>query len=433
MVSSLESICQANFLKSIAASIQESTSVQCASNEIKVSLFVTTSGAYIPVGSVITLIGLNADAPLSGIQVKSSPPSILKTVLWQKAACSQSCLPSRPCASSGACNGAPTSIGINQRSPMCCQLCDTDAILKVAVMESFQNTTLSLIMDNSCLTSCLPPQISISVSGPEFFVPFTIVKQAFPVLTSQNSPTFSIINVAEDAPDIYDPVARQWRGSALGQRNTVTFSLMSSLDVYTGSNITITGFKSSLSSTSMPPSVRKLDSLITDFIVDGWIPTSGTIILKASGKADGPVAVANKIFSFGLEIDMPISAALALKTSPNMIIGASGVGPRRSCCCSVDRMEFSTQVLVPRPSSVSFFAKREVGQTTCFPGECNTLTATLAVNTAINSPADNLFIILSGLNGFLNLEPMCSSTCNVASSIVALQDASSGRCVLRSP
>jgi hypothetical protein len=414
----LESICKANYIKSMTASIRERTSVQCASNEITVSLSVTTSGAYVPSGSVLTFVGLNSEEPLNGLQIQSSPPSIFESVVWLKPVCSRSCLPSKQCSASWGCKASSMPSG-------CCQLCDRDAVLQVTVKESFQNTTLSLIVDNSCSPSCLPPQVLISVSGPEFFVPNTTVKQTSPVLTSQDLPTFSIVNVVEDDPDNYDPSAKQWRGAALGQRNTITFSLLSSLDVYTGSNVTITGFKASLSLTSQPPSVRKLASLITDLIVDAWEPSSGTVVLRVSSKTDGPVAVANKIFSFGLEIDMPISAVLALKSSPVMTIEASGLGSRRSCCCSVARMEFSTQVLVPRPSAISFFAAREISQSTCFPGECNTLTATIAVNTAVTNPVDNLFLIITGLNG-MNLDSVCSPSCNIAESIISLQDAIPG-------
>jgi len=201
--------------------------------------------------------------------------------------------------------------------------------------------------------------------------------------------------------------------------------LLSSLDVYTGSNITITGFKASLSLTSKPPSVRKLAGLTSDFIVDSWTPTSGMVILRASSNMNHPIAVANQIFSFGLEIDMPISTALALTTSPVLTIEAKGLGSRRSCCCSVERMEFSTQVLVPRPSGIPFFAARQIGQSTCFPGECNTITITIAVNTAVNSPTDSLFLIITGLNG-VDLDSMCNPSCNTADFTTSLQDSISG-------
>ena len=418
----LNSMCKADYVRSISATISESNSVQCASNNLNITIAVTSPNSFIPSGSVITLVGLNADDPLNGLQVKLSPPSLLQSFVWSKASCSPYCIPSRACPVSSSCNSSVTS----QRPTQCSQWCDVDGVVQITVKESFQNTSILITVNNPCAGSRFAPAISIAVAGPKFFSPFLILKQpSTPVLMSSSPPIFGNFLVTEDQPDQYDPLTRIWRGSALGQVNTLLFSFTTNVDLFSGTNITISGLKYSLAQNLKSPSIRQSPALFTDLVVDLWSSDSGTISLRVSSKLEGPVIPAKQILSFGLEVTMPLTSGTALKTSPILTVGATGLGPRRACCCSVAQFVYPTQVLVPKSSSLPFFPTRRIGQSTCSPGECNTISLTIAVNTAVNSATDSFFLMVTGLNG-MDLNSVCSASCNVANSIVSLQDITPG-------
>ena len=420
----LSSFCKADYIRSISASISESTSVQCATNYLSVALAVTSSNSVVPSGSVITLVGLNADVPPNGVQVSLSPPTLLQSFAWSQASCSQYCIPNKPCASSPSCNNAVPNA--NQRPSQCLQWCDEDAILTIIVNQSFQETTILITVNNPCLGARFAPEISVAISGQRFYAPPTAVKQPNPlVLMSSVAPSFKNFQVNQDVSDQFDPQYQVWRGSALGQRNTLIFSFTPNVDVYSGTNITISGLFYSLYQNSSSPTIRQLPSLFTSLVVDSWFPGSGTIYLRISSNLTGPVFIAGQLLSFGLEVTMPLTSASALKASPNLTIGASGLGPRRACCCTVAWFTVATQVLVPKSTSIPFFAMSSIGQSTCFPGECNTISLTIAVNTAVNSPSNVFLLVITGLEG-MDLSSNCGTSCNTGKSVLVLGDVTPG-------
>jgi hypothetical protein len=418
----LNAMCKSDHLRLVSASVNESTSVQCASNNISVTLTVTSPNSFVPAGSVITLVGLNAEVPPNGVQVRLSPPSLLQSFVWNRALCSQYCIPNRQCAVASSCNNS----AISRRPGLCSQWCETDAALQITVNGSFQATTILITVNNPCSESRIPPSVSVAISGPNFFAPFSAVKQpSIPVLMFSTAPVFSNFQVSEDQRDELDLQQQIWRGSALGQRNTLNFSFLSNVDLYSGANITMSGLKYSLAQNLTSPSVRQAPSLFSDLVIDSWLPDSGTIVIRISSKLEGPAVLAQHPFSFGLELTMPLTSAMALKTSPTIFVGASGLGPLRSCCCSVATFVYTTQVLVPKSTNLPFFPILKIGQSTCFPGECNIISVTIAVNTAISGSINSFDLTITGLNG-MDLNSSCGSTCSTSNSIVELQDVTPG-------
>ena len=82
----LQSMCKFNVIKAITAFVSESSSVQCASNNL---LLRFNTSDEVPPGSLVLIYGLNAKASLGSVQVLSSPSSLLSSFQWTEAACPQ--------------------------------------------------------------------------------------------------------------------------------------------------------------------------------------------------------------------------------------------------------------------------------------------------------------------------------------------------------
>ena len=415
----LLSMCSSNNVRSVSAKVTETTSVQCATNILPISINVSSS---VPSGSAITIYGLNAMAAPSGLQLQSVPASVIGSFQWSPAVCPAFCAPTRQCPGLSTCNstGSGWMSGV-QRPSRCGPWCDEDAVLQITTNISLSSFNLSVTLQNGCLPNQPYPTLYIAINGPNFYVPMTPVLQNQPVLTFQTPPNLVIVSVTEAAPDTFDNTTGIWRGNALGQLNTLTFVIQPNVDIYAGANITIIGLISSSTPSLNAPTIRQMPGLITNFVVDSWIPSSGQVVIRVSSFNTSVVMTAGSVYAFGLQISMPTDASNALKQSPLITLEASGLGPSRACCCIAARQAVQANILIPMQTRLPFFPLLNIGQSTCYPGECNTISVTIAINRAIYSPRDSLYIMISGLFG-IDTDPACSPTCDKIASRIPLQD-----------
>jgi len=420
----LQSMCSSDFKRTVSAVIYESTSVQCATNNISISL---SASDNVPNGSVITIIGLNAKLPQGGMQILTTPSFLLSSFLWTEASCTDYCPPTKLCPGLSSCNpsGSGWQAGV-QRPSRCVPWCDTDAVLQITTKGTFVNANISILLENGCLPNQPLPTIFVSINGPSFFVPVTPVVQMQQVLTFQSPPALAVLSISEDAADTFDAAAGIWRGNALGQRNTVKFVVQPNVDVFAGANITISGMISAVSPTKSFPTVRQSPLLLSNIVVDSWVSISGTVVLRLISPNSSAVMIAGNVYSFGLEVDMPQDISDALSQGPTIALEASGLGPRRACCCISAKQTIRSQVLVPRQTLLPTFPVQSIGQSTCSPGECNTVTVTISVNQVVTSPRDNVYCQISGFLG-MDTDPSCSSSiCEKNPSRIPLQDGIAG-------
>ena len=417
-VNILQSMCKSDVIKSVSVSISDSSSVQCASNTLLIQI--NTSEA-VPPGSLVIIYGLNAKASYGTVQVRPYPVSLLSSFRFTEAYCPKYCLPSKLCQDATNCDG-PNS---GPRSSRCTEWCDSDAVLELETRESFTNCTISVMVDNACAPVQPRPSISLVINGPSYHVPKTPVISATPVLSFQEPPTFNDLTVSEDRSDSLD--SGTWRGNAFGQRNTLNFSFRPNLDVYTGANITLTGIMGT-NLRGPAPTIRNLATFLTTLSVENWDATSGRVLLRVTGLNLSPVMLAGKAYSFGLELWMPLDIGTNSPVQSSVVsLEASGLGPRRACCCvAVQQNVLSpSRFLIPVQSRLPFFPLRSIGQSSCYPGECNTVSVTIVVNRAISSPRDNMYILISGFTG-LDTGESCTPSCDIAASRVPLEDVEPG-------
>jgi hypothetical protein len=418
-ISILQSMCASDYKRTVSAKVSESSPVQCANNNISILL---NASDTVPHGSVITITGLNAKASLGGLQIQALPQSLISSFQWIEATCRSYCPPSRLCRGLSSCNstGSGWQAGV-QKNSRCSPWCDSDSVLQLTTNGTFVSTVISLMLENGCLPNQPIPNITVSINGPSFLVPPTAVVQTEQVLTFQSPPGLSVVSVSEDSQDVFDVVAGIWRGNAFGQRNTVRFEVQPNVEVYAGANITITGLISSAIPSQSAPTVRQSPTMVTSMIVNSWTANTGRIVLSLTNFNSSAIMIAGSTYVFGLEIDMPQDSSNALAQSPNLTFEASGLGPRRACCCIATKQNIPTRILVPQQSLRPFFPMQSIGQSICSPGECNTITITIAINRAVANPKDNMYIQISGLLG-MDADPQCSPACDKISSRLPLQD-----------
>lgn len=425
----LQNMCVTDNRKQISAVVSETSSVQCASNSLSISLLVLTVNASVPAGAVISITGLNANVPISGLTVQLSPPALVAGFDWSPASCNLDCL----CSDRVQCNRT----GIVQGS-RCTVWCDSDSVLKITSAFPFQSSVLSVKLENGP-TMQVPPQILIEIDGPNFYSPPTpaISSQSTEVLSFGTAPVF-VSSVVEDAPDTFDSIGGIWRGSAPGQRNTLKFSIQPNLDLLPGSLITISGLIRSGNASMALPTIRQIPGYFVNISILSWSPTDGIIVLVlGTSFLDTSIVIGSmQIISFGLEFDTPCQStgsssacqtqAVSLATvSPILTLEGSRLGPRKSCF-SV-KQGITGQVLVPRQTFLPFFPNLTITSSTCFPGECNKITFLISVNRCIYG-TDNMYILFSGLLG-MDPDARCSAGCNRDTSSIALQDGTLGNCI----
>ena len=421
---SLLTMCATDNRKTLAVFISESSPVQCAANSLSISITVLTPNATVPAGSLIVITGLDAYAPVLGLSPQLSSPAILAGFEWSPASFDQNCL----CSDKSQCNRT----GLVQGS-RCTVWSQSDSVLTLTSGFPFRSTVVTVNLENGAAKQA-PPQVTVEIDGAGFYSPPTaaVSSQPIEVLSFGTTPSLGLVTVSEDLPDFFDLSAGIWRGSAPGQRNTLKFTIQPNIDVFPGTLITIWGLVRSGNASAITPTIRQLTGLLTNISVYSWDPADGIIVLViSSANADSTLVVGSmQTISFGLEFITPCQSSVLgpscpagpVSGYPNLMIEASRLGPRKTCYSPMQTI--AGQVLVPRQTSMPFFPNITITASTCFPGECNTLTVLISVNQCIFG-TDNMYILFSGLIG-MDSDAKCSSGCNRDSSSIQLQDGVSG-------
>jgi len=413
-LSDLETMCSSNILASLAPSISESSSTQCASNTISIQL---KPSVTIPAGTVITIQGLNGEWWKGGLQLESDLQrevfGSFDDVVWTNAKCTEWCSKGGLCPNSGdaasmGCKAlANEAVGMVSSS-RCVRWCDEDSRLllpvQTAVNPSPTGFRVRLVLLNPSYSQ-EAPIVQISASGPGFYVAPVQASATTPILTAISPPAFGKFSFKQESCNATVNgryVDGAWRGSCAGLLNSITFSIQPTIDLISGALITLSGLRRDSFNDLNPPRIRDLPDSYSNLVVDSWSSVDGKLILRVGNEKE---AISSKIVtSFVLEMKMGPADVGVLK--PNIRIDASHGGLMKSC--DFEGKEIPGDGFVSNPINImNLFVTRSIGQSTCFPGECNTIHLTLASNRLLTYD-DNAQIQISGFLG-LEMNSKCLS------------------------
>jgi hypothetical protein len=200
----------------------------------------------------------------------------------------------------------------------------------------------------------------------------------------------------------YDETDKVWRGNGPGMLNTLNITVEPNIVLLPGARITLTGLiRGPLSNVDNnvnlpPPSVRTVDGLFDALAMESWDGTKGKLVLRVTAGTGStssiPVGSETK---FALQMLMPAEAGSVDDSEPRLQIEASRGGVDLVCQVQPSEAQRVLNVKVPTGRE---FVKKSVLQTKCWPGECNVITFTIAVSTALDSSMDVMFAI-KGLRG----------------------------------
>lgn len=422
-----------------AATIGESTGAQCAVNTLTVTL--TPGSAALPEGSIVTLTGLNAE--LAGDELLVLGENVETEAVWTKPECSQWCSQSGLCpetgsATDGSCLAVPyaTAAGVTTQS-RCMQWCDKDSRMEVTTTRAIA-VGETLVFSMSLLNPTYSQQaavVSVSVSAPGLYIApkavaqtvATEVSQTNPlvsgVLSASISPQFVDFTVAEGACDVsnlvFDETTGKWLGGCAGMNQKLTVSMVPNVVLLAGARITIKGLVRSGDRLWPSPVLNGTDQLQQE----EWVSGSGTLTLRVTQGAISPGVTT----SFTLLFDMPqvedSSAAFALK--PLVSISASRGGFSESCSF-IDKSAGKAVLrsTIPKPFR---FIKKNVTQTKCSPGECNTISFDLGINAALqDSSTSEIKFVLSGFMGMERSADCMDPSCSDDGASIMLEDVVNG-------
>ena len=338
----------------------------------------------------------------------------------------------------------------------CVRWCDKDAELSVTVVDAQPAATevvVKFAVSNPPSHQTARP-LYVSVTGPGLYIPPSEVSVGTPgVLSARTAP--AMIDSAPDANDAMtiseescpqteqlsrDPDTNQWRGSCAGMINTIKIALNPNLELYPGARIVISGLTRSDGDKLPPPMVREIQDFtsVRGLSIEQWESTSGRLTLRVEARAGAhhaPVVPVGKSPShalgtptrFALEFQMPSRVNDADAANRDITLNVYGAGA--SLKCSFMTLVESDMPLLKAKNPSSFsFVDRKVGSSTCYAGECNTISVTFAPNRYVREGSGAFKIVITGLHGMRK-----SSTCNPASSCgdsdvssIALSDAEAG-------
>jgi len=415
----LHTMCKRDVVSAFESEFSESSTTQCGLNSIQVTL---NPVAPLPAGSVITIIGLNGD-PYGDIRLNAISSSFLGDLEWKASTCSQWCSKSGMCPSTGnaeddSCLARPTPATGKATSSRCVRWCDEDAVLTVKVQSPMPgNTTvvISVTMLNPPFHQT-PSPLVVSASGSGFYMKPTEIKPisgSSGVLSARTWPAFTDFTVSEDPCDgAFDSTDQIWRGSCAGMINTLVFSLTPNLELYAGSRITISGLYRSGNASWAPPVFREMSGMLKALSIELWDSATGTLTLRVTegdGEPNSPVLRTGIQSKFALEFQMPSESDDPAIVKPDITVDVSRAGQKLNCNFETFVMS-NVGVLKSKYPDVKSFETRKVGVSTCYPGECNTITITFASNRFFKEDVDDVYIVITGLLGMDN-----SLVCNPAS------------------
>jgi len=442
----LRTMCQREAVSDFESEVSESSTTQCGLNSIAVTLkpFVA-----VPAGTIITIVGLNGGEPNGVIQLDAMSSSFLGNAQWEAFTCSQWCSKSGMCPQSGSaeddsCHARTTSATGQITGKRCVRWCDTDAKLTVTVLRNIPaatKTIISVTMLNPTFSQMpIPLKVSASSGSGLYIEPREIltVSGSGGVLAASMAPVITDVQVTEDpCGGVFDTNTNKWRGSCAGMINTIIFSMKFSLELHAGTRIIISGLVRSGSSWP-PPNFRDLPGMLKELSVEKWESSTGTLtlmVLEMGPARNSSVVPVGQTAKFALEFEMPfltngdegqVNTCEHNAVKPDITIDVNHAGPQRNC----DFVPFflsNTALLKPKSPADNSFERRIVGSSTCFPGECNSISVTFSPNRAL-SEVDDVVIVLTGLFG-MTKSPVCnpSTTCgNSDGNLIPLLDVDTG-------
>jgi hypothetical protein len=436
--STVAGLCTEDVTASLNAKVEESNGAQCGENTVTLRF---TPNKRLPEHTVLTVTGLNAHLPASGLSVVGVNVHLARVVSadYTPAQCSQWCSKQGLCESSGSavdegCSALPGFMGDSGpvggkdaigliTSERCMRWCDKDAVLKVALnsaVDAFTAFSISIDLRNPTYEQT-PPTIMVSASGPGIYAPLEAAEASgstAKVLRAEYSPSF-VTFVASEFDffhKYYDMVQSVWRGNGPGMLNTLNITVQPNVVLLPGARVTLTGLirgHSDRIATTMnlpPPAVRQIHGFFSALAIESWDAQGGTLVLRVTpgegGQTSIPVGAETR---FALEMLMPAastgSGAVGDPGKMKLQIQASRAGV--GLICQVQPLALTHTVLNSVLMPDTQFVKMIAMQEKCWPGECNVISFTIAVSTELQESPDVSFTI-SGLRG---MEKPSSNTC----------------------
>jgi hypothetical protein len=422
-MATLQTLCTRSAVVNVTSVFEEFSTTQCAFNIIKVLLKTSTP---LPIGSVITVTGLNGE-PINGSVIREQGSSrALSGWTWTPPICLDWCSKSGLCPKTGSardnsCLARSTAAVGFVTGKRCMRWCDSDADLTVTLNETY---TGDLLLAVKVLNPPFQQEINalkLSITGPGVFAPATTISPKDKyygkgVLSARSSPIFSTFEIGEDGCDgKLENETGIWRGSCAGMLNTISITLQSNLELFSGTILEITGLVRSGTGWP-PPSIRAKDSngasLFTKFSIDDWRSDIGAIkmrVLEDESGANSAMMIPGEKVVIGLEFLMPSIVDGDKIVKPPIRISVERAGYNREC--SFESEWTNAQVLVAKKTSTSSLSTF-ISSATCNPGECNEIQVTIVSNKALQSTA-GITIAITGLEG-MNISDKCNPRANCA-------------------
>ena len=331
---------------------------------------------------------------------------------WRPAVCSEGC------AEAG---GLVMEDDVCWKQNACMRWCDEPSMLVVLVAETIEagsNMVIEIEFMNPSIEQAVST-VTVSGMGPGLFIKPT--EAATGVLQARESPKFLEFTLDESQCAETQGVAPiltsgEWiaDGQCAGQRNAVTFAITPNLALEPGARITITGLNTG-SLFQKAPTVVTEDGMFDSLGIVSWSascssPSSanavscGTVILQVlpnSGSllditepsykvcVDSAAIPANQQTKFMLAFDMPLLGTAHLGSEPS--ISASHHNGMAECALSSKKA--LTKVLANAVPETRSFVVKNIKESTCLPGRCNTISVEFAVNDVL--PKDSIIALTS--------------------------------------
>ena len=180
-------------------------------------------------------------------------------------------------------------------------------------------------------------------------------------------------------------------------------------ELYAGARIVISGLIRSGETNWPPPEFRDVAGTLQALSIEEWESSTGKLtlrVLDGDAAPHTPVVAAGEMARFALEFEMP-SARDEDDSTPEITVEVVRAGPRQNCDFVPLVKQFPSLLKASERTQLSF-PTRQIGSSTCFPGECNTFTITFTPNKKLSQEDDEVRIVILGLAGIDN-----SATCNV--------------------
>lgn len=407
----LQTMCKKDVIIQVESYFKESTTTQCGFNTIKMFL---TPSKILPIGSVITVQGLNGEPINGSVILEMDSSSALSGLSWTAAECSEWCSKSGFCPEKGSardnsCMARPTEAeGLVVTGQRCMRWCDSDALITVTVNETYAGQlVLAVKLLNPCFQQ-IPNALLLSITGPGVYAPKNRimpedeVNDAHGVLSAKMPPAFLTVDIGESGCDgILDEDTNKWRGSCAGMINTIIITIQPNLEIYSGANLMITGLVRSGDRAWAPPTIRTGAEWFSNIAIDDWKSEEGAVTLRMlEGDSGANVAVidAKMLALIALEFPMPsiVDSQDAVNQKPPIKFSVSRAGSTRDGFFS--EKVLTKKILAAKQPSQESFKTRSIASSTCFPGECNQLTVTILSN-RVFSDKDDVTISITGFAG----------------------------------